>query len=160
MILTHIFGQNIKESELCQSFINIKDPTRYIASLLSHYLKNNIGQFWNDVICEQPLIDKKKLWQSKYNEVSMVSYVTNVAGIHKAGIDISCIFLKTHFRTVYTYLCQRKNLDWKQFKINYTSVIACCLTFVTWIGNKWTVVCNIFSNIVYTLLLSKCLVLM
>ena len=58
MILTNIFGQNIKESKLCQSFIIIKDPTSYIASLLSHYWKNHIGQFWNDVICEQPQIDK------------------------------------------------------------------------------------------------------
>ena len=23
--------------------------------MLSHYLRNHIGQFWNDVICEQPL---------------------------------------------------------------------------------------------------------
>ena len=32
MILTNIFGQNIKESKLCQLFIIIKDPSRYIPS--------------------------------------------------------------------------------------------------------------------------------
>jgi len=47
---------NSKESKLGPSFIISKDPTRYIASCLSHYLKNHIGQFWNDVICEQPLM--------------------------------------------------------------------------------------------------------
>ena len=51
---TH-FRANSKESKLGPSFIIIKDPTRYIASCWSHYLKNHIGQFWNDVICEQPL---------------------------------------------------------------------------------------------------------
>ena len=51
---THIWAK-IKESKLGPSFIIIQDPTRYIASCWSHYLKNHIGQFWNDVICEQPL---------------------------------------------------------------------------------------------------------
>ena len=27
----------------------------FYSNMLSHYLKNHIGQFWNDVICEQPL---------------------------------------------------------------------------------------------------------
>ena len=38
--------------------------------MLSHYLKNHIGQFWNDVICEQPLtfkyIQKYIDWFKKY----------------------------------------------------------------------------------------------
>ena len=39
---------NFKESKLGPSFIINKDPTRYIAY---------VGQFWNDVICEQPLTE-------------------------------------------------------------------------------------------------------
>ena len=30
--------------------------------MLSHYLKNHVGHFWNDVICEQPLIWFDNSW--------------------------------------------------------------------------------------------------
>ena len=41
---THIWAK-IKESKLGPSFIIIQDPTRYIASCWSHYLKNHIQNF-------------------------------------------------------------------------------------------------------------------
>ena len=37
--------------------------------------------------------------------------LSSVAGIHRAGIDTSSKFLKTHFHTLYTYLVCRKYME-------------------------------------------------
>ena len=64
---------NSKESKLGLSFIIIQDPTRYIASCSSHYFKNHIGQFWNDVICEQPLdIENPHI---AHKRISLILYI-------------------------------------------------------------------------------------
>ena len=38
--------------------------------MLSHYLKNHIGQFWNDVICEQPLTE----WEADVEKDSLSQF--------------------------------------------------------------------------------------
>ena len=61
-------------------FLSMFKVTPLVHSImLSHYLKNHIGQFWNDVISEQPLMEngpkamspsmyKKNLWKVSLTE--------------------------------------------------------------------------------------------